>query len=365
MVFLTDDKTIVENIRPTNTIFCAQRQAVKKIVEEEDLVKANIASFGDDIGKVTNRITAMFDLQAQFEPGSKEYEVLDYRIKSGQLFQQNAIDKAKGIVCKPMPRHWYDLHANNQEAENAGIPPAEYIGTRLLADRKPYFMRYNYPDLMKQFNTYVKNASVKCVREFRMELKDLLALPADRLTDQQIDFIAYYKSRLPVGDHDCVMNRICRLFEQEFDKYTSKHPADVPFDYRILQSGAGYTYYQKRAIEKLYEEYIKQLERFRQEAGTSTTTDEYVAHKDFMLRELRVNCFEVCSDAKVLCDILVDVCYQSHKSKQLVWDLCGDELIENLLEKNNWMIKYPEKDPDGDVEYSGLRFSIKTKEVAK
>lgn len=92
LVFLTDDKTIVDNIRQTNTIFCAQRQAVKKIVDEEDLVKANIASFGDDIGKVTNRITAMFDLQAQFDQDSEEYSILDYRIKSGQLFQQNAIN---------------------------------------------------------------------------------------------------------------------------------------------------------------------------------------------------------------------------------------------------------------------------------
>lgn len=82
---MTDDKTIVDNIRQTNTIFCAQRQAAKKVVDEEDLVKANIASFGDDIGKVTNRITAMFDLQAQFELGSEEYEILDYRIKCGQL----------------------------------------------------------------------------------------------------------------------------------------------------------------------------------------------------------------------------------------------------------------------------------------
>lgn len=84
-MFLTDNRILVDNIRPTYTIFCAQRSAQKKVVEEDDLVKANIASFGDDIGKVTNRITAMFDLQAQYEPGSEEYEILDYRIKCGQL----------------------------------------------------------------------------------------------------------------------------------------------------------------------------------------------------------------------------------------------------------------------------------------
>lgn len=65
-------------------------------MSEDDFIHANIDSFGDDIGKTTNWITSMFDVQAQFEPGSPEYEELDYRIKCGQLFQQNAIDKAKG-----------------------------------------------------------------------------------------------------------------------------------------------------------------------------------------------------------------------------------------------------------------------------
>ena len=82
---------LVENIRPTPAIFCVQRKGEKKVVTEDDLVTANLASFGDDIGKTTNYITAMYDVQAQFEPGSPEYETLAYRIKSGQLFQQNCI----------------------------------------------------------------------------------------------------------------------------------------------------------------------------------------------------------------------------------------------------------------------------------
>lgn len=55
------------------------------------MIRANINSFGDDIGKITNRITSMFDVMAQFPEDSEEYRVLEYRIQSGQLFQQNAI----------------------------------------------------------------------------------------------------------------------------------------------------------------------------------------------------------------------------------------------------------------------------------
>ena len=77
---------------------CMQRKADKCIPTEEEMIKANINSFGDDIGKITNRVTSMFDVQAQFDKDRPEYKVLDYRIKCGQHFQQNAIDKAKGII---------------------------------------------------------------------------------------------------------------------------------------------------------------------------------------------------------------------------------------------------------------------------
>lgn len=60
-------------------------------VTEDKLVEANIASFGDDIGKTTNYITSMYDVRAMYEPGSDEYETLTYRIRAGQLYQQNAI----------------------------------------------------------------------------------------------------------------------------------------------------------------------------------------------------------------------------------------------------------------------------------
>ena len=40
----------------------------------------------------------MYDVQAQFDKRSKEYQVLEDRIKCGQLYQQNEIDKIKGII---------------------------------------------------------------------------------------------------------------------------------------------------------------------------------------------------------------------------------------------------------------------------
>lgn len=89
MYFLTDNKVLVENTLNLPCIMCVQRKAPKKIVEEKDLVLANKNSFGDDIGKTTNRVTTMFDVQARFAVGTEEHDILAYRIICGELYQQN------------------------------------------------------------------------------------------------------------------------------------------------------------------------------------------------------------------------------------------------------------------------------------
>lgn len=89
MVMITDNEVLIRNHKQTPAVMCVQRRAKKKVPTEEDIIQSNIDSFGDDIGKITNWITSMFDVQAQFKKGTPEYEELDYRIKCGQLFQQN------------------------------------------------------------------------------------------------------------------------------------------------------------------------------------------------------------------------------------------------------------------------------------
>ena len=61
------------------------------------LKKSNKDGFGNDVGTITNRVTAMFDVLASFKQGSSEYNELMDRIICGQAYQQESIDKIKGI----------------------------------------------------------------------------------------------------------------------------------------------------------------------------------------------------------------------------------------------------------------------------
>ncbi len=355
LVMLTDNAVLVDNLREMPALMCVQRNAQKKVVTESDAIQSNIDSFGDDIGKTTNWITSMFDVQAQFDKDSLEYKELDYRIKCGQLFQQNAIDKAKGIIAKPMPKEWHDRHSVNtiEDADKRRF----YL--RLVADKKPYFMRHIYPALMKQYNTYIKNTNKSAMREFQMTVDEMLELPSESLSNRQRDFLRYYHSRMPVGNHDCVMNRICRRFENEFDGYLGRHNADTEFDYTIMKSGTEYSKSQYNAILKLYENYNKRLRSYAVFANYERV-DEYDSFSRMfeMKTEFIGECTKICQNRFALCDIILDICYRRSSTKRFAWEMCGDEIIQNLLAKNEGTITYPALDNTGDIQFAGNRFGI-------
>lgn len=363
LVLLTDNKVLVENFRPLPAIMCAQRNAKKIIVTEEALIQSNIDSFGDEIGKTTNWITTMFDVQSQYSEGSEEYNALAYRIMCGQLYQQNAIDKAKGIIAKPMPKEWYDRTSNRitEDMSEEDIKQKQF-NLSILADKKPYFMRYIYPNLMNQYNTYLKNTNKKCIREFRLSIDELLEKdPCDR-TESESEFINYYMKRMPVGMHPCVMNKICKKFEEEFDNYFLKNCSEEEFDYRLMKSGHEYTTTQYNSIAKLYDQYTKRLQEYMQFSKRERVDeDESMSKRNIMIRDFKVECQRACSNAEQMCDIVLDLCYCRNDSKQFCWDICSDEIISNLLKNNDYTISFPVQNKDGDIRFCGKRFNFESK----
>lgn len=360
LVMLTDNNVLVSKLQQLPTLMCAQRKAKKRISTDEDFIRSNIESFGNDIGQTTNWITSMFEVRSHYDKGSDEYDELSYRIRCGQLYQQNAIDKAKGIICKPMPRYWHDRHTVNKIED---VELKDFY-RRIVADKKPYFMRYIYPALMKQYNTYIKNTSRNCLREFQMTIEELMALPDEELTDRQRDFLRYYEYRMPVGTGDCIMNKICRRFEEEFDGYIGRHNSAVKFDYSIMRGDADYSAAQFYSVKKLYDEYNKRLQSYSVFANYERMDkDEFATKMSAMNDEFRSECNKICSNSNTLCDIILDICYSRSSTKKFAWSLCGESIIHNLLTKNDYTISFPVRDSSGDIEYGGSRYVIETKRI--
>ena len=52
-------------------------------------------------------------------------------------------------------------------------------------------------------------------------------------------------------------------------------------------------------------------------------------------------CLSSCNNEKALTNILLELCYNSGGSKYVVWDLCGEQILKNLLEKNHNKYTFP------------------------
>ena len=359
-VMLTDNPVLVRCHRPLPTLMCTQRKAKKCVPTENDMIKSNIATFGDDIGKITNRATSMFEVKSRYPEGSPEFNELEYRIQCCQQIQQNAIDRAKGIVCKPMPRSWYDPHYTS----DGSVPEDKRkIYAEIVADRKPYFMVYIYPQVKKKYTTYTKNVNERAIREFCKTVQELEDADPQSLTRREREFLDYFNSGVPVGMGDCTMNRICRRFEKEFDGFVGKKKSDA-FDISLLKSNTEYGPYQYYAVKRLYDIYNKKnREYIRKVKGSRQSDEDRILWRLKVAEAFRRECFLVCTNGKQLCDIVVDMCYRRDTAKQFAWDVAGDEMLDNLLVNAGMRMYVPVCCDDGELTYKDKHYSFVAREV--
>lgn len=345
LIFLTDNEVIVKNARDVLPVQCEQKKAGKCIPNESDFINANALGFGDDIGSVTNRITAQTELQSLFSPGSKEYEELSYRITSGQHIQQASIDRLKGIVSKPMPKYWYNMNA----AEESG----DSLNTKICADRKPYFMIYRYQELKSRYNSFLKNCKMSCMIRLGITLDELLS--KEGRSEEENEFYEFFHKYCPVQFSNGVINRICKTCEKFFDNISQKDKT-VCFDPSFMKAGVEYSRYSKDKIKDLYREYMGYRQKLK---SISTSDQDYAMRKLLLQEEYQSLCAITCPDEEMLCDILIDVCYSTENSKQFVWDMCGEIIINRLLKEKAGMVAYYQASRQGEVLYCGKRFTKK------
>ncbi len=92
IIYLTNNKVLLKNHRTLPAVMCVQNKGDKTKITEKKLIKSNYKTFGNKVGVITNYVTSMKEVQSQFSKDSEEYQILEYRMRCGQLYQQNTID---------------------------------------------------------------------------------------------------------------------------------------------------------------------------------------------------------------------------------------------------------------------------------
>ena len=359
--FTTNNKVLLESFEYKPTLMCLQDSVEKKIPTEADYIKSDINGFGDSIGSVTNKATNMISLREQFDLNSDEYKRLTYRISTMMNYQQNAIDRIKGVVAKPVPNEWLNPRMFKvEDDDDEAIIRDKEINANIAAETKPWFFIYRYSQLKSELDKYMKSVKSNCKIRFGKSLDDLYS--SEDKSEEEKAFIFNYEKYMPVSRAPGTMNRICWRIEDKF-RTTDVLP-NVEFDYSILKNDAEYTQEEYDAIKQLYDEYNKNMQLFLKQKNQNELGDDEVGFDIVHLKDIFIDeCNKVCPDSEVLANIVVDLCYTSNKNKTFAWDVMGEQIYNNVLKNNNYIIRYPIKDNDGDIEFGGNKFSLYTQQI--
>lgn len=359
-IITSNNEVLLRNTKEEPAIICEQQSVPKTKVTEGLLRKANKNGFGDAIGTYTNRITTMFDIMAQFDKNSEEYKELEKRTICGQGYQQEAIDKIKGINAKTMPKEWYDYKANKVavDAETGEILDDEEtvkrkeINLKLMVNKKPYFFIYNYAKLKSEYNSLKKETNKVSIVTYGKSYEDLVKFE-DKTKEEQ-DFIRYAELSSPVFDNPCVMNRICHKLENVFEDVKASVKDNSKFDYSVYKTKKRYKSDLEKEVAKIVKSYKNELANVRKRFINDNVDVNSVKRslKQQIIQELA----EVCPSEEILTNIILDITYGKKVNKDIAWDLCGEQIIRNLLAKNDNKITFFAHDEDGEFVWNGEKF---------
>lgn len=324
ILFSSNNKVLLRRYRKLPAINCLQQSAEKVNVTEQDILKTNLNGMGNDVGKITNRVTSMMEVQARFPKDSPEYKELEYRITCGQQFQQDSLDKIKGIIAKPMPAYWYNMKACGDDKFLQSI----------CADKKPYFMVYVYASKKKELADYIKTQNLKCISLFRMTVDELMEL--ENKTQQQEDFLFWYNRMMPIGYADCAMNKICKYVEKQFEGHVSKVKHDADFNYETLKVKRRCTEKHRQELLELCELYGKCVDNYRKNASENNPDPESNnMSRNHLAQKFKKEAEEICPNDDERLNIILDMCYGSSCNRMFCWDVIGHLIIARLEELKN------------------------------
>ena len=255
-----------------------------------------------------------------------------------------------------MPKSWYISSENkvNEEDSEEEIEHKQFYQS-ICAEKKPYFFIYNYKSLKREYDAYIANVENKAQSMFTQTFEELRAKQFK--TENEDRFVQWANDKNPIDMSPSVMNKICWAVEKEFNNL-SLTPHDK-FDHSMLKSGRMYSNNSYNNVFALYKWYKQKMSDFGKKHNSEfyCDADDTISSKEQIVDYFAERCAEVCPNRQELCDILIDICYSERSDKEVVWTVCGETIIENLLKKNNNNLYYPTKvDSGGEFECCGHQF---------
>lgn len=260
-----------------------------------------------------------------------------------------------------MNPEWYVWSANKIDYDNDSEEEIERkkFNQKICAHKKPYFFQYNYLSLKRDYDKYVKTAKENAISIYKKTLDDMLQ--SDNLTEEEQKFIENYKKRLPLDISPSVMNRICWAVERETDNLNFFNSSD--YSCYDLYTGVPYNKEIYDVIKLICDNYRDSIKKESKNILTKNeNSSEFIQNTgevlEYYIKEMHIQC----PNEEVLCDILIDLCYNSTKkdkySKDILWAACGNVIVDRLLKSHNYKMRYPKKSDNPEFICCGTGFEM-------
>jgi len=357
---VTNQKEIIDGAYGGLPVAYENKKAPKSKIIESELYLADMSGFNSKVGFLTNLSTTMYAMLPLFSEDSLEYTEIIRRLKQCRKEQGSIIDSAKGLILRPIPKHWSNWSRITDKMSEEEINRVNFNNS-ILISKRPQFMINLYSSYGKEYRKYCNDWNSRCIGNFNLELKDLLNFDRDLLSTEQKEFVDKFYRWNPLLDSACEINNISKHMQNKIKEIKSNSKSTWSKD--IIEP------MKKHEVDKwddnksdaliaLHEKYKSGKRNFRNikdESGEIRyqTIDQYN-------KAIRQEALKLSSDLGELAYYAISRCYVSLESdnKEFVWAILGQGVVDNLINNfKNKKIEIPFLDENGDIEYLGKRYS--------
>lgn len=247
-----------------------------------------------------------------------------------------------------MPSEWEKFKANRiKDTDSDEEIEKKQFNMTICAEKYPYFFQYRYLSMKRDYDAYKSTANTIAITNFNKTIEEMRNCPD--LTEEERIFMEKYKKNCPMDESHGVQNKICWAIEREFDNFKAIKPVGISclsvLNYQNINENL------KKEVEFLCKEYKNEIKKQSKQYIKYNLNDNDVSKSSTEI----LNCFvaemyKICSNESELCDILIDLCYNSGYNKEIVWSACGDVIATRLLDSSSNTIRYPKCVDEEDIE---------------
>jgi hypothetical protein len=368
IIATTSNSTIIKGVyRNELPVVYAPPNSHKRKLTNDDLFNADLFSFGSIIGSITNKSTSAYALLPLFKDSSEEYKITMNRIQMCTKLQSAQIDKAKiGRQVKGIPSNWIKRQKISDNDSNDDKQKKEIINKTLL-EKHPYFFIYLYKGTNTKYKNHVKRYNITCQQKFGMDLEELRNIK--RKTKEQHEFLHLFDEFSPVFETDCVMNNLCKYIESvDFGIRNIINNHDEKHFHKSLMSSEDFSIDIERyeLIIDTFNTYKKKISKLIPATQLNESVrngfDEGLEKSiNGQYEKLKLKLIEICSYEKELVDYLIYLFYvdQPNSNKEILWNLFGHCLFDNVKRNNVGTFSIPIPDEKGEIVYLNKNYSLK------